>query len=71
MNKATAQEMLDFYIDAEKKVLNGQSFTHNGKSWSMADLDKIRAGRKEWATVVRSFEGRRRAAQVRFVDMGH
>lgn len=69
MNRATAQEMHDFYIDAEKKVLMGQSVSHNGKSWTMADLDKIRAGRKEWALVLRRFDGKTGPAQVNFVDM--
>lgn len=62
--------MHDFYIDAEQKVLMGQSVSHNGKSWTMADLDKIRAGRREWALVLRRFSGRTGPAQVTFADMG-
>lgn len=68
MTKDEAQQMHDFYVDAEKKVLLGQSVMHNGKSWTMADLDKIRSGRREWALVVRRFGRRNGPAQVRFMD---
>lgn len=68
MTKAEAQNMLTLYLDAEKKVLLGQSVSHNGKSWTMADLDKIRAGRAYWQRVVTQFEGRRRAAQATFPE---
>lgn len=43
-----AQEMLNFYIQAEKDVLQGKTVTHRGETMGMEDLDKIRAGRKEW-----------------------
>lgn len=44
----SAQAMLDLYIQAEKDVLEGKSTTINGRMMTLEDLDKIRAGRKEW-----------------------
>lgn len=47
-----AREMLQFYIDAEKAVLKGQSMTKDGRTWVRADLVEIRKGRKEWRRAV-------------------
>ena len=44
----TAAEMVEFYIDAEKKVLTGQSVTFRGRVLTRANLVDIRAGRREW-----------------------
>lgn len=45
---STAQEMVALYIEAEKAVLDGKSVNFNGQTYTSEDLDKIRAGRKEW-----------------------
>lgn len=44
----TAQKMVDFYIDAEVKVLAGQSVKFNGRELTRVDLKQIRDGRTEW-----------------------
>lgn len=54
MTLQQAREMLQFYIDAEQKVLAGQSMTKGGRSWTRADLGEIRKGRQEWERKVRS-----------------
>lgn len=43
-----AREMIDLYMKAERAVLLNQSYSIGGQSLTRADLDKIRAGRKEW-----------------------
>nr|BDD44445.1 hypothetical protein 18 [Saccharospirillaceae bacterium] len=68
MTKTQAQQMLDRYIEAEQKVLAGQQISHNGKSWTMADLKEIRAGREHWERVLAQFNGRRRFAQATFAE---
>ena len=45
---STATDMVSAYIAAEQAVLNGQSYSINGRSMTRADLPEIRAGRKEW-----------------------
>lgn len=45
---STATDMVQLCIDAEKKVLAGQSVSFNGRSVSYADLAEIRRTRKEW-----------------------
>ncbi|MGB0468564.1 MAG: hypothetical protein ACPGF7_13680 [Pontibacterium sp.] len=47
-------EMLNFYKEAEKRVLKGKSMTHNGRSWTREDLPEIRKGRQEWERRYRS-----------------
>lgn len=44
----TNQQMLDAYIAAELAVLKGQSYSVDGETLNRADLDKIRAGRREY-----------------------
>ena len=41
MTKAEVQERLNFYLDAEMKILKGQIVEHNGKRLTRADLDII------------------------------
>ncbi len=48
MTKTQIQEMVDFYIAAEIKVLNGQTVEHDGKRLTRADLIEIRKGRQDW-----------------------
>lgn len=44
----TAAEMVEFYTEAEMKVLRGQSVSINGRTMTRADLSEIRDGRHEW-----------------------
>lgn len=45
---STATDMRDAYIAAEVAVLKGQTFEMAGRRLTLADLESIRAGRKEW-----------------------
>lgn len=45
---STATDMVTLYIEAEKKILKGQSVQMNGKQLTMADLDKVVTERKNW-----------------------
>lgn len=49
---ATAQEMLDFYIEAEAAVLKGQRVKFGDRDLTRADLAEIREGRREWQGAV-------------------
>lgn len=53
-----ATDMLAAYEAAELAILKGQSFTFNGRSVGMADLDKVVAGRKEWQCAVNAEQAR-------------
>ncbi|MBF0448700.1 MAG: primosomal replication protein PriB/PriC domain protein [Magnetococcales bacterium] len=44
------QEMVDLYINAEKKVLRGKRVVVNGMEMGREDLDKIIKGREKWET---------------------
>ncbi|HBP1591908.1 TPA: primosomal replication protein PriB/PriC domain protein, partial [Pseudomonas aeruginosa] len=44
----TAQQMLDKYLEAEAAVLEGRTVIFNGRTHTMEDIEKIRAGRREW-----------------------
>lgn len=67
----TAQEMLDFYIDAEVAVLSGQTVRFGDRQLSRADLAEIRSGRKEWQSVVlRAEAGAGRRARWANADFG-
>ena len=52
-----AEEMISLYTKAEKAVLSGQAYTIAGQSMTRADLDKIRAGRKEWQETLEKLQG--------------
>jgi hypothetical protein len=41
-------EMVAFYVEAEKRVLEGKTITRDGKTWGRENLADIRAGRQEW-----------------------
>lgn len=47
-----ATDMLNLYIQAETAVLSGQEFVLGDKRLRRADLEQIRAGRKEWQRIV-------------------
>lgn len=66
MTKTQIQEMVDFYIDAEKKVLKGQMVrTSDGKTLTRADLVEIRKGRESWERRL-SASGKRKHALASF-----
>jgi hypothetical protein len=50
----TAQAMLQFYMDAEEKILKGQSVRMGERTLTLADLAEVRAGRREWQAAVKS-----------------
>jgi hypothetical protein len=55
---ATPSEMLALYLQAEADLLQyGQSSAFDGRMLTMADLDAIRKGRREWEQKVASEEG--------------
>lgn len=66
---ATAQEMLDFYTDAEIAVLKGQRVRFGERDLTLADLEQIRAGRKEWQRAVNT-QSRSGSARYATADFG-
>ncbi|WP_110636256.1 hypothetical protein [Salinicola salarius] len=65
-----AQDMVGFYIEAEMAVLQGQSFSKNGRTLTMANLAEIRKGREYWERRVQQLRGRGGGvfSFARFVD---
>jgi hypothetical protein len=51
-----ARAMLALYIEAEKVVLTGQSYTIKDRTLTRANLKEIRAGRAEWSAMVNRLE---------------
>lgn len=51
---STAQDMVDLYIAAEKKVLLNQSYTIGNRVLTRANLPEIRKGRQEWEAKLRA-----------------
>lgn len=45
---ASAEARLQEYLDAESKVLSGQSYSLQGRSLTRANLSEIREGIKVW-----------------------
>jgi len=58
MTTPTAEEMLAKYLAAEAAVLQGQTIEFDGRRIGRADLDTIRAGRKEWESKVNGQKSR-------------
>lgn len=44
----TATDMVAFYTAAEAKVLKGQTIRHGDRQLTLANLQEIRDGRREW-----------------------
>ncbi|MFW6344705.1 MAG: hypothetical protein ACOC0M_00015 [Halomonas sp.] len=44
----TAQQMIDYYTEAEIAALEGRQFMFNGRQVMLQDLSAIRSGRREW-----------------------
>lgn len=69
----TATDMLQRYIDAEQRVLSGQSVQWGDRQLTLSDIDEIRAGRREWEHRVAAEQrptGTRRYARAVFSDDG-
>lgn len=45
---AHIQEMYDLYVNAEKAILKGQSYSIGDRTLTRADLKDIVSSRKEW-----------------------
>ena len=54
---ATAQEMVQFYTDAEIAVLKGQRVRFGERDLTRADLAEIRDGRREWQRICNAESG--------------
>lgn len=63
----SAQQMLDFYIQAERDVLEGRTVTQGNRTLTMVDLPDIRLGRKEWERKVLQQRGGGGPGFVRFL----
>lgn len=50
----TATEMYNLYVDAEKKILQGQSYSINGRSLTRANLSEIVANKVKWERKMRA-----------------
>ncbi len=55
-----AKDMLAYYVNAEKQVLQGKTITKGDRSWTRENLPEIRKGRQEWADTVRRLSGGRK-----------
>lgn len=53
-----AQSMVEYYLEAEQAVLEGQSFSKNGRTLTMANLAEIRKGREYWERRLQQLSGR-------------
>ncbi|PBJ83717.1 primosomal replication protein PriB/PriC domain protein [Lysobacteraceae bacterium NML93-0399] len=66
---ATAREMLDLYTTAEANVLKGQRVRFGDRELTRANLEEIRAGRREWQARVDA-EARRGRSGWAVADFG-
>ena len=62
MSQAT--DMLQHYIDAETRVLLGQRVDWGDRSLTRADLQEIRAGRREWQRKVNAEKAAQRGGSA-------
>lgn len=51
---STATEMVALYLEAEKKILKGQSVKMGERNLTMANLSEVVAERKQWERRVAS-----------------
>ena len=61
---AQAEERLAAYLEAETKVLSGQSYELHGRRLTRANLAEIQAGIETWDRRVKDLSGRGRARIV-------
>ena len=64
-----ARGMVNLYLQAERAVLLNQSYTIGGQSLTRADLDKIRAGRKEWEDKLAQYLGNQPRAMRQIIPV--
>jgi len=68
---AQAQATLAEYLAAESAVLRRKRYSIGGREMTFEDLDKIRAGRKEWEAKVNALEnGGTGGMRVRGLTLG-
>lgn len=60
----TARSMLSDWIDAERKVMSGQSYSIGGKSVAKASLSDIRVSVQYWSKVVKQLKRRKKGKGV-------
>mgnify|MGYP005842334857 CR=1 FL=1 len=65
MTKTEIQQMLNFYLDAEKQILLGQIVEVNGKRLTRADLDTVIKQREIFERRLNNF-GRKTHSLSRF-----
>lgn len=63
----TAQDMLDKYLEAEQKLLEGKSIQWQGRTLTRENLDVIQRGRREWERRVANAAQPSRHSVARFV----
>ena len=51
---STASEMYQLYVDAEKSILKGQSYSINGRSLTRANLSEVVENKIKWERKMRS-----------------
>lgn len=56
----TAETMYQLYLDAEVKVLSGQTVKFGERQLTLANLKEIRDGRIEWARAIQNEQNRGR-----------
>lgn len=64
---AEAQIMYTEYLNAEKAVLQGQSYSIGDRTLSRANLIEIQKGRQEWAALVCALSTNRTGIRMRRV----
>ncbi len=62
-----AQTMLATYIEAEKSILKGQSYSIGDRALSRADLHDLAEQRKYWSDMVENLTAERTGPKVRSV----
>lgn len=65
---STASEMYNLYLDAEKKILQGQSYSINGRSLTRANLSEIVANREKWERKLKAENNRGRGFALASFD---
>lgn len=68
LDTATCSNMLQLYLDAEAKILQGQQHRFGDRMLTMANLAEVQAGIKDWNArlelATQTDAGRRRSVNV-------
>lgn len=62
MTRAQIQEMIDLYMEAEKAILKGQSYSIGNRSLTRSNLTEVRNARSDWENRLANFDLRARKA---------